>query len=281
MKVASIVSAKCGSAMSPIGRPLQRHVDALRGEQQRGLVTLVHRWNRCEKPLHVARIEVARRLAILFEAVPPCRSGILGVHIAEKPDVEQLRFRRLQDRVGVVAPPFQIQTCDINANAKDGVGAKPDAVQSHLRAVRNRASGMDTPSKSAACATDKEAKATAARINARIMVSFATLPKDTLTSPIFSLSTADRVLGTRVYHECHSIGLRRSAPSQVRLAPRIAACVKNITYGTRNRRALQSVETAAVGTVEWSSLSTQVSHPSRFRDAKPGITWVSEGNEAS
>ena len=36
------------------------------------------------------RIKVARRPAILFEAVAPCLSGVFRPHVAEKPDVEQL-----------------------------------------------------------------------------------------------------------------------------------------------------------------------------------------------
>jgi hypothetical protein len=53
-------------------------VNALRGEQQGGIITLVNGWHRREKPLLVAGVKVARRLAILVEAVLPCLVGILS-----------------------------------------------------------------------------------------------------------------------------------------------------------------------------------------------------------
>ena len=149
--------------------PVESYVDTHRREQQCGMIAFVYGWNRREKPLHVVRIKVGRRLAILLEALLPCLSSILRIHVAQKPDVEQFPFLRVQDRVWVAVLPIQVQTghkmrMPITEKARSPMPLSRICVPS-----TTRVSGVNTPSKSAACATDKAIQVAAAKINPRTL----------------------------------------------------------------------------------------------------------------
>src|ERR1700740_458708 len=68
-------------------------INAPQGKQQRRFVALMHRRDRQQKSLNVLRVERTRRLAVMFEALSPCLSGLIRIDISKKPDLEQ--FPRL------------------------------------------------------------------------------------------------------------------------------------------------------------------------------------------
>jgi hypothetical protein len=107
--------------------PADGHDGAVLRKEHGIVIASMHGRNHGEEPFDILWVKTAGSHAVIFEAIAPSLTGIIGTDTALEPHRQKLGIRRSEDLLGIGVQMLQVEGGDIDMDAQQRIGAQSES----------------------------------------------------------------------------------------------------------------------------------------------------------